>query len=218
MSKVNEIDELGLGINKRSLLYSKQKNFKKTTQLSHSPTPRSGKSMLDTKYQTMKNLGKTDLKFENLHESDQTPGKSEKDDLINQIQKLNLSLESHTKIIEMLKYQNQELVKTLLNILESFITASKLVSSFTKKVVLEIKTTLVSRLEEFSVLGLDYKNEIEQVSLWGKNLNTEKKAEKTVCKVGDNELHPLNPMKNVHFRSERMVAVFDFRGEMVGCI
>lgn len=215
MNKPSEIDEMGLGSNKRSLLYSKQKNFKKTTQLSHSPTPRSGKSMLDTKYQTMKNLAKTDLKFENLYENDQTPGKSDKDDLIIQIQKLSTSLESHTKTIQMLKYQNQELVKTLLSILESFISTSKLVSSFTQKTVLEIKTTLVSRLEEFSILGLDYKNEIEQVSLWGKTLSNDRKPEKPACKVSDNELHPLNPMKNVHFRSERMVAVFEFKGEMV---
>lgn len=215
MSKVNDFDELGLGTNKRSLLYSKQKNFKKTTQLSHSPTPRTGKSMTHSKFQTLKALGNPELKFDQYQKDDTIPEKLDPEQLIDQIEKLNISLKSHTKIIEKLKSHNQDLISLLLNILDTFISTSKLASFFTNKIVLEIKTTLVGKLEEFSTLGLDYKNEIEQVSLWGKNYNNDKKSEKIVNKVAESELHPLNPMRKVHFPSEEMVAIFRFGGEMV---
>jgi len=215
MNQVNDFDELGLGTNKRSLLYSKQKNFKKTTQLSHSPTPRTGKSMAHSKFQTLKTQKNSELKFDEYEKFEALPGKLETEQLAHQIEKLNVSLRSQTKVIEKLKSHNQDLVSILLNILDTFINTSKLASFFTNKIVLEIKTTLVGKLEEFSFLGLDYKNEIEQVSLWGKNYNIDKKTEKTVNKVGESELHPLNPMRKVHFPSEEMVAVFRFQGEMV---
>lgn len=207
MSKLTNFDELSLGLSKRSLLYSRQQKSKKITQNSSSPKPRITKSPTDPKYQTLKNFNKSQhLKSEETL----TNLRIDNPELIKQIENLTLSLQECSKKLENMRMQNQELVNLVLKIIEGFVENSRLTSLFKNKIVLEIKTCLVQKLEEFSSQGFDYKNEIEQISLW--------RSRKEPIKYNENELHPLNPLGKVRGLNERLLAVYDFDGEMVNFI
>jgi chromosome segregation ATPase len=203
MNKITNFD--GLASSKRSLLYSKQKNLNSFTQASHSPKPRINKSPTDPRYQTLKSFNKS-----NHFKSEESLSGLKIEDLTKQIEKLNETISEYSKKIDILKSQNQELVTLLIKIIQSFLDYSKLASTLKNKIVLEVKTCLVSKLEEFSVLGIEYKNEIEQISLWG-NLVKVEDSEKEL----ENQLHPLNPLCKVRTKHERLTAVYDFHGEMV---
>ena len=94
----------------------------------------------------------TSLKFEN-------------ESLTNENKKLSGENENLKEKIIGLCNSNKELVKTLVDVIQIFADFDPSTNFLKKKLLLEIKTTLVSKLEELSTFGINYKAQIEQVSL-----------------------------------------------------
>jgi hypothetical protein len=156
-------NEAATGSNKRSLLFSKQKAAK--YQSSNSPiVQRTCITPTDFKSQTMRLYTKEDSSH-SKSQNQLTSLKFENESLTNENKKLSGENENLKEKIIGLCNSNKELVKTLVDVIQIFADFDPSTNFLKKKLLLEIKTTLVSKLEELSTFGINYKAQIEQVSL-----------------------------------------------------
>ena len=184
--------------NKRSILYSKQKILKHQPLISNSQsTQRNCKTPNDFKSQTLRFSSKEDSN-PNHSKSQQilTTLKSEISQLTKENERLNTIISNLNQTLESLKNENKDLVKALVDIIQVFTEKELKTNIFKNKLLLEIKTTLVSKLEELSLFNLDYKKQIEQVSLWGLQILDKEKSIQKSSKSCIIDYHPLNPLKN----------------------
>jgi hypothetical protein len=196
---------------KRTLVYSKQKDFKHKPQFLISEGLRTTpQTPTDFKNQSVK-LHKEYLKPEYTEIESESYLKLQNYKLSQENQALLSQITMQKKTIEILCNHNKELVDTLIDTIYSLIDLQNFENPFKKKLILEIKTSLVSKLESFSSDELDYKKQIEIVSLWGM------KAKKSALSKENEVLHPLNPLKSI-LKVQKAKAIFDFKAEIVSFI
>lgn len=183
-----------VSMTKRSLLYANQKGLKNALNNSNSPlSQRSCRTPTDFKSQTMRIFQKAEPKL-----SDLTTLKAENNNLTKENEKLKLKIASLNNSLNSIKLQNSELVKALVDVIQVFTEAGAKSSIFKNKLLLEIKTTLVSKFEELALHDLDYKQQIEQVSLWGTRV-----------------FEPYKSLPEAISTSQSAKALFNFEGELV---
>ena len=201
---------------KRSLLYSNQKA---SQPLLHSTSPISqrSKTPTDFKSQTLRLFPKAGTRPDSLKPQDLSSLQLENHHLLQENEKLQIHISSLAKSLEELKSHNKDLVKALVDVIQVFTESGNHANSLRSKLLLEVKTTLVSKLEQFTCFNLDYKQQIEQVSLWGTRTQ-ELEHSRPQQHTSSRSLHPLNPLnslKDCMHTSQSAKALFNFKGELV---